>query len=111
MLRSLSYKGEFISRSRCCVSGERKIINVCQNHELRTLALLDNTHNKPSFSISVSVLSVEHSEGAMLQYSSKSRSKASSTLPSVPSCSHCWNLRKQVWYDGNRLGMYCQRTP
>jgi len=108
---SFSDKGDFMRRSRRRVNGERKTIAVCQRHELRTFAPLGLSHSKSPFLATTNVPSIKHSDKSRSPRSFRSCARASSTLRKVPSLTHCWNLRWQVWYGGNLSGKSCQRAP
>jgi hypothetical protein len=62
-------KGDFMWRSSRRVDGERKTSAVCHRHELRTLAPLGRSHPWPPFFATTN----------------------------VPSRTHCWKRRWQVW--------------
>jgi hypothetical protein len=93
------------------VYGDRKTIAVCHRHELRTLAPLGLSHSEPPFLATTNVPSIKHSDRSRSPRSLRSAARVSSTLRSVPSRTHCWNLRWQVWYGGNLSGRSCQRAP
>jgi hypothetical protein len=98
-------------RSRRRVDGERKTRAVCHRHELRTFAPLGLSHPESPFLATMKVASMKHSDKSSSPRVRRSSAKASSTLRSVPSRTHCWNLRWQVWYGGKRFGKSCQRAP
>jgi hypothetical protein len=97
--------------SRRRVDGERKTSAVCHRHELSTLAPLGLSHSESPFFATINVASIKHSDKSSSPRVRRSSAKASSTLRSVPSRTHCWNLRWQVWYGGKRLGKSCWRAP
>ena len=104
-------KSDFMRRSRRRVYGERKTIAVCHRHELRAFAPLGLSHSEPPFLATTNVPSIKHSDRSRSPRSLRSAARVSSTLRSVPSRTHCWNLRWQVWYGGNLSGKSCQRAP
>src|SRR5215204_3262961 len=104
-------KGDFMRASRRRVDGGRKTSAVCHRHELRTFAPLGLSHSESPFLATMNVASMKHSDKSRSPRSLRSRARASSTLRSVPSLTHCWNLRWQVWYGGKRLGKSCHRAP
>ncbi len=104
-------KGDFMRASRRRVDGDRKTIAVCHRHELRTFAPLGLSHPEPPFLATMNVASMKHSDKSSSPRTRRSSAKASSTFRSVPSRTHCWNLRWQVWYGGNLSGKSCQRAP
>src|SRR5688500_2945942 len=101
----------FVRRSTLCVDGERKTSAVCHCHELRTLAPLGFSHRKAPFLAETNVPSIKVSDKSNLPRSSKSWAKVSKTFFNLPSLTHSWNRRWQVWYGGKRSGKSCQRAP
>jgi hypothetical protein len=97
--------------SRRRVDGERKTRAICHRHELRTFAPLGLSHSESPFLATTNVPSIKHSDKSKSPRSLRSCARASSTRRSVPSLTHCWNLRWQVWYGGNLSGKSCQRAP
>jgi hypothetical protein len=104
-------KSDLMRRSRRRVYGERKTIAVCHRHELRTFAPLGLSHSDAPFLATTNVPSMKHSDRSRSPRCFRSAARASSTLRSVPSRTHCWNLRWQVWYGGNLSGRSCHLAP
>jgi hypothetical protein len=104
-------KGDLMRASRRRVDGERKTMAVCHRHELRTFAPLGLSHPESPFLATMNVASMKHSDKSSSPRVRRSSARASSTRRSVPSRTHCWNLRWQVWYGGNLPGKSCQRAP
>ena len=104
-------KFDFVRRSRVCVNGERKTRAVCHCHELRAFAPLGLSHRKAPFLAETNVPSINVSDKSSLPRSNKSWAKASNTRFNLPSLTHCWNRRWQVWYGGKRSGKSDQRAP
>lgn len=104
-------KGDFMRRSSRRVHGDRKTMAVCHRHELRTFAPLGLSHSESPFLATTNVPSIKHSDKSRSPRSFRSWARASRTLRKVPSLTHCWNLRWQVWYGGNLPGKSCQRAP
>src|SRR5215213_1349191 len=102
--KSLSDKSDFMRRSILRVNGERKTRAVCHCHELRTLAPLGLSHFAAPFFAMMNVPSMKHSDKSKPPRARRSSANVSSTRLSVPSLTHCWNLRWQVWYGGKRAG-------
>src|ERR1700759_646705 len=109
--KSFANKCDFMRRSILRVNGERKTIAVCHCHELRTLAPLGLSDFAAPFFAMMNVPSIKHSERSNSPRVRKSSANVSSTCLSVPSLTHCWNLRWQVWYGGNLAGKSHQRAP
>jgi hypothetical protein len=97
-------KGDFMPRSSRRVDGERKTSMVCHRHELRTLAPLGRSHPWSPVFATTHVPSIQHVLRSSSPRSRRSAAKASRTCRSVPSRTHCWKRRWQVWYGGNRSG-------
>lgn len=102
---------DFVRRSTCRVNGERKTKAVCHCHELRAFAPLSLSHCKAPFLADTKVPSIKVSDKSSLPRSSKSWAKVSSTFCSLPSLTHAWKRRWQVWYGGNLSGKSCHRAP
>ena len=54
---------------------------------------------------------MKHSSTSILPRLRKSSARLCSTRDSVPSSTHRWKRRWQVWYEGNRSGRSFQRAP
>jgi hypothetical protein len=98
-------------RSRCCVDGDRKTSAVCHCHELRTLAPLGFSDLEAPFLATINVPSIKHSDKSKSPLVRKSAARVSKTRTSLPSLTHCWKRRWQVWYGGNLSGKSHQRAP
>ena len=104
-------KSDFMRRSRRRVYGDRKTVAVCHRHELRTFAPLGLSHCASPFLATTNVPSMKHSDTSKSPRSLRSAARASSMRRRVPSRTHCWNLRWQVWYGGNLSGKSCHLAP
>lgn len=104
-------KSNFVRRSRFRVDGERKTKAVCHCHELRTLAPLGLSDFAAPFLAGTKVPSIKVSDKSSLPRSNKSWANASNTFFSLPSLTHSWNRRWQVWYGGKRSGKSAHRAP
>lgn len=102
---------DLVRRSRSCVDGERKTSAVCHCHELRTFAPLGFSDCKTPSLADTKVPSINVSDKSNFPRSSKSWAKVSRTFFSLPSLTHSWNRRWQVWYGGNLSGKSAQRAP
>src|SRR5581483_2503352 len=109
--KSFADKGNFMRRSRRCVDGDRKTSSVCHCHELRTFAPLGLSHFAPPFLATINVPSMKHSDKSNSPRVRRSSAKVSKRRSSLPSLTHCWNRRWQVWYGGNLSGKSHQRAP
>ncbi len=108
---SLFDKSDFMWRSTFRVDGDRKTKAVCHCHELRAFAPLGRSHSEAPFFATMKVPSIKHSERSSLPRRRKSSAKVSNTFFNLPSLTHCWNLRWQVWYGGNLPGKSDHRAP
>jgi SAM-dependent methyltransferase len=102
---------DFVRRSTRRVNGKRKTKAVCHCHELRTLTPLGLADTEPPFLAETKVPSMKVSDKSNLPRSSKSWAKVSNTFFSLPSLTHVWKRRWQVWYGGNLSGKSDQRAP
>src|SRR5437588_204164 len=109
--KSVVDKGDFMRASTRCVGGDRKTSIVCHHHEFRAFAPLSFTNSMPPFFAAMNVPSMKHSDKSSSPRLCKSSASASKTFRSVPSLTHAWNLRWQVWYDGNLSGKSFHRAP
>ncbi len=110
-LKSVFDKSDFMRRSTCCVGGDRKTSIVCHHHELRAFAPLSLTNSAPPFLAATNVPSMKHSDKSSSPRVRKSSARASRTRRSVPSLTHCWKRRWQVWYGGNLSGKSFHLAP
>ena len=104
-------KFDLVRRSRFCEYGERKTKAICHCHEFRTLAPLGLSDFKAPFLADTKVPSIKVSDKSNLPRSNKSCAKVSNTFFSLPSLTHCWKRRWQVWYGGNLSGKSAHRAP
>ena len=111
LIESFSDKGDFMRASRRRVYADRNTRAVCHCHELRTFAPLGLSHTSTPFFATTNVPSMKHSLKSSSPRVRKSSAKISSTFFRTPSLTHCWNLRWQLWYGGNRSGKSFQRAP
>ena len=102
---------DFVWRSRFREYGERKTKAICHCHELRAFAPLGLSHRKAPFLAETNVPSIKVSDKSSFPRSNKSWAKVSNTFRSLPSLTHSWNRRWQVWCGGKRSGKSCHRAP
>jgi hypothetical protein len=110
-LKCVSDKGDFMRASRRRVGGDRKTMKVCHHHEFRAFAPLSRTDPPPPFFATINVPSIKHSERSRSPRVRRSSARASSTRLRLPSLTHCWNRRWQVWYGGKRAGKSFHLAP
>jgi len=108
---SFADKSDFMRRSRVRVDGDRYTRAVCHCHDLRAFAPLGRSNLEAPFLAETNVPSIKHSDKSSSPRVRKSSAIVSSTLFNVPSLTHIWKRRWQVWYGGNLSGKSCQRAP
>ena len=104
-------KSDFMRRSRFRVDDERKTSAICHCHEFRTFAPLGLSHSEAPFLATTKVPSIKHSDKSKPPRACKSSTKDSKTRRNVPSLTHSWKRRWQVWYGGNLTGRSHHRAP
>jgi hypothetical protein len=104
-------KSDFMRLSTFRVNGDRKTKAVCHCHEFRTLAPLGLSHSEAPFLATIKVPSMKHSDRSSPPRTRRSSAKVSSTCLRVPSLTHAWKRRWQVWYGGNLPGISDHRAP
>ncbi len=104
-------KFDFVRRSTCRVNSERKTSAVCRCRQLRTFAPTGFSHRKAPFLAEANAPSMKVSDKSSFPQVCKSSAKITNTHLSLPSRTHCWKRRWQVWYGGKRSGKSCQRAP
>jgi hypothetical protein len=103
---------DLVRRSRFRVNGDRKTkAALAHCHEFRTLPPLGLSDFEAPFLAETNVPSIKVSDKSSFPRSSKSWAKVSSIFRSLPSLTHSWNRRWQVWYGGNLSGKSAQRAP
>ncbi len=110
-LKSVFDKSYLAPRSTFDTYGDRKTRAVCDCHDLGPLALLGFPDTEPPFLAGANVPSMKASDRSMSPRASKSSARARKIFSTVPSCTHCWKRRWQVWYDGYFSGRSFQGAP
>ena len=105
------YERDLVRRSALGVYGDRKTSAVCHCHELRTFAPLGLADLAPPFLAATNVPSMKHSLRSSPPRSYRSSASAWRICAKLPSDTHRWNRRWQVWYGGYRSGRSCQGAP
>jgi hypothetical protein len=98
-------------RSTFDPNGDRKTSAVCNCHDLGPLTTLGFADFGAPFLAPVKEPSMKASLGSIPPRSYRSSAKVCKTFSKVPSRTHCWNRRWQVWYGGYRSGMSFQGAP
>jgi hypothetical protein len=91
--------------------GDRKTSAVCDCHDLGPLAPLGFPDTEPPFLAGTKVPSTKASDRSMPPRLSRSSAKVSRIFSIVPSRTHRWNLRWQVWYGGYLSGRSFHGAP
>lgn len=108
---SFSDKFDWHSGKAESVYGDRKNSAVCHCHDLRAFTPLGLSNFIAPFLAATKVPSIKHSDISSSPRVLKSSAKVSKTLFKVPSLTHIWKRRWQVWYGGNLGGKSCHRAP
>lgn len=104
-------QGHFMWRSALNANRDWKTMSVRNGHDLGPLPAFRLTNRKTPFFAELNVPSMKASWMSMPPRSRRSSASACSARSIVPSRTHCWNLRWQVWYDGYSRGRSLQRAP
>ena len=91
--------------------GEWKTVTSGDSDGLRALAPPRGADGKAPFSALAKVASTTASSRSSLPCSCNRRASSRSTSTSLPSRTHCWNRRWQVWYGGYLSGSSRHCTP
>jgi len=98
-------------RSTFNPNGDRKTSAVCNCHDLGPLATLGFPDFGAPFLAPLKEPSMKASLGSIPPRSYRSSARFRRTFSRVPSSTHCWKRRWQVWYGGYRSGMSFQGAP
>lgn len=110
-IKSLFDKSYFVRGSTFDMYGDRKTRAVCDCHDLGPLAPLGFADTEPPFLAGTKVPSMKASERSMPPRFSRSSAKVRRIAAMVPSRTHCWNRRWQVWCGGYRSGRSFHGAP
>ena len=101
----------FMGRSAFHVSGDRKTTSVCDCQDLGAFAALCLADSKTPFFAGAKQPSMNASRISIWPRSYRSSTSSWAMRWKIPSRSHCWNQRWQVWYGGYRWGRSFQGAP
>jgi hypothetical protein len=84
-----------------------------ESDDFRTLAALGGPHREPPFFAPVKEASIKASSRSNFPRPCSSSARARKIRSSLPSRTHCWKRRWQVWYGGYLLGSsrHCAPVP
>ena len=105
------YESNFMRRSTFDPNGDRKTSAVCNCHDLGPLATLGFPDFGAPFLAPLKEPSMKASLGSILPRSYRSSARFRRTFSNVPSSTHCWKRRWQVWYGGYRSGRSFHGAP
>jgi hypothetical protein len=94
----------FVGRSALDTNGERKTVISGDGEDLRAFAALGRANREPPFFAPVKEASINPSSSGNCPRACNSVAKRRRIFASLPSRTHCWNRRWQVWYGGYLLG-------
>jgi len=100
-----------MGRSAFHVSGDRKTTSVCDCHDLGAFAALCLADSKTPFFAGAKQPSMKASRISIWPRSYRSSTSSWAMRWKMPSRTHCWNQRWQVWYGGYRWGRSFQGAP
>ncbi len=103
----------FVWRSALDTNGERKTVISGDGEDLRAFAALGRANREPPFFAPVKEASINPSSSGNCPRACNSVARRRRIFSSLPSRTHCWNRRWQVWYGGYLLGSsrHCAPVP
>jgi hypothetical protein len=103
----------FVRRSALDTNGERKTVISADGEDLRALAALGGPDRKAPFFAPVKEASIKPSSSSSFPRACNSSASTRKMSSSLPSRTHCWKRRWQVWYGGYFLGSsrHCAPVP
>lgn len=103
----------FMRRSAFDTNGERKTVIIGESDDFRPLAAFGGADREAPFFAPVKEASMKASSSCNFPRPCNSSARARKMPSSLPSRTHCWNRRWQVWYGGYWLGSsrHCAPVP
>jgi hypothetical protein len=103
----------FVRRSAFDTDGERKTVVIGESDDFRSLATFGGPDREAPFFAPVKEASMKASSGCSFPRACNSSAKACKVRSNLPSRTHCWKRRWQVWYGGYFLGSsrHCAPVP
>jgi hypothetical protein len=102
-----------MQRSAFDTNGERKTVIIGESDDFRSFAALGGPHREAPFFAAVKEASMNASSSSSFPRACNSSARARKMPSSLPSRTHCWKRRWQVWYGGYLLGSsrHCAPVP
>jgi hypothetical protein len=103
----------FVRRSAFDSNGERKTVSIGESDDFRPLAALGRPDREAPFFAPVKEASMKASSSSSFPRACNSSARTRKMRSSLPSRTHCWKRRWQVWYGGYFLGSsrHCAPVP
>src|SRR6266849_3838000 len=103
----------FMRRSALDTNGERKTVIIGERDDLRLLAAFGGPDREAPFFAPVKEASIKASSSCSFPRARNSSASTRKMPSSLPSRTHCWKRRWQVWYGGYFLGnsRHCAPVP
>jgi hypothetical protein len=103
----------FVRRSAFDTNGERKTVIIGESDDFRPLAAFGGADRETPFFAPVKEASIKASSSCSFPRACNSCASTCRMRSSLPSLTHCWKRRWQVWYGGYFLGSsrHCAPVP
>lgn len=103
----------FVRRSAFDTNGERKTVIIGESDDFRPLAAFGGPDREAPFFAPVKEASMKASSSFSFPRACNSSAKVRKMRSNLPSRTHCWKRRWQVWYGGYFLGSsrHCAPVP
>ena len=103
----------FMRRSAFDTNGERKTVIIGESDDFRSLAAFGGPDREAPFFAPVKEASIKASSSCSFPRACSSSAKVRKMRSNLPSRTHCWKRRWQVWYGGYFLGSsrHCAPVP
>src|SRR5229473_7088994 len=101
----------FMRRSALDTNGERKTVIIGERDDLRPLAAFGGPDREAPFFAPVKEASIKASSSCSFPRACNSSARARKMRSSLPSRTHCWKRRWQVWYGADISGAVRATAP
>ena len=103
----------FMRRSTFDTNGERKTVIIGESDDFRPFAAFRGPDREAPFFAPVKEASIKASSSCSFPRACNSSARARKIPSSLPSLTHCWKRRRQVWYGGYFSGSsrHCAPVP
>jgi len=107
------YELAFVRRSAFDTNGERKTVIIGESEDFRAFAAFGGPDREAPFFAPVKEASIKASSSWSFPLARNSLARTRKMRSSLPSRTHCWKRRWQVWYGGYFLGSsrHCAPVP